>query len=325
MRGAIVVSQLGGPEVLEWVEQDPGTLGPSEVLVRHTAVGLNFIDVYHRTGLYPVELPFTPGAEGAGVIEAVGDAVDDLRVGARVAYTSNGPIGSYCEARVLPRSRVVELPDEIDDETAAAIMVKGCTVEYLVRRTYAVQPGDDVLLTAAAGGVGLIACQWLHALGANVIGTVGSPEKGELARANGCDHVILYREESIAERVAEITEGRGCQVAYDSVGASTFEASLSSLARRGMLVTFGNASGPVEPISPLVLAKHRSLFLTRPRLGDYYATPEDTREGITALFDMVVAGKVRPHIGARVPLRNVADAHRALEARETVGSTVLIV
>jgi NADPH2:quinone reductase len=324
MSGAIVVSQLGGPEVLEWVDQDPGTPGPGEVRIRHTAIGLNFIDVYHRTGLYPAELPFTPGAEGAGIVEAVGDDVDDLQIGARVAYTSNGPIGSYCEVRVMPRSRLVELPDDISDETAAAMMLKGCTVEYLVRRTYAVQAGDNVLLTAAAGGVGLIACQWLSALGANVIGTVGSPEKGELAKANGCNHVILYREENISERVAEITDGEGCQVAYDSVGASTFEASLHSLSRRGMLVTFGNASGPVEPISPLVLAKHRSLFLTRPRLGDYYAAPEETADGIQALFDMVRHGKVRPHIGVRYSLHEVAAAHRALEARETVGSTVLV-
>ncbi len=325
MSGGVVVSQVGGPEVLAWAEGDPGEPGPDEIRIRHTAVGLNFIDVYHRTGLYPQPLPFTPGAEGAGVVEAVGARVEDLAVGARVAYTSNGPVGSYCEVRVLPRARVVELPDEISDETAAAMMVKGCTVEYLVRRTYPVQPGDHVLLTAAAGGVGLIACQWLRALGATVIGTVGSPEKGELARAHGCDHVILYRDESISERVAEITDGKGCQVAYDSVGASTFEASLQSLSRRGMLVTFGNASGPVDPVSPLLLAKHRSLFLTRPRLADYYATVDETRDGIRALFDMVRTGRVQPHIGARYPIRDVAAAHRALEARETVGSTILVV
>ena len=324
MRGAIVVRETGGPEVLEWTERDPGTPGPDQVLVRHTAVGLNFIDVYHRTGLYPAELPFTPGAEGAGVVEAVGEGVDDLAVGDRVAYTSNGPIGSYCEARVLPRWRLVKLPDAISDETAAAIMVKGCTVEYLVRRTYAVRPGDDVLLTAAAGGVGLIACQWLRALGANVIGTVGTPEKGELARENGCDHVILYRDEDIAERVAEITDGRGCAVAFDSVGKSTFEASLRSLRPRGTLVTFGNASGPVDPISPLVLSRNGSLFLTRPTLGHYYATPEETADGIGAVFDMIVSGQIRPHVGARYPLKDVAYAHRALEARETVGSTVLV-
>jgi NADPH2:quinone reductase len=323
MRGAIVVTEVGGPEVLRWVDRDPGEPGPGEALVRHTAVGLNFIDVYHRTGLYAVDLPFTPGVEGTGVVEAVGDGIDDLSVGDRVAYTSNGPIGSYCEARVLPRTRLVALPDSISDETAAAIMVKGCTVEYLVRRTYPVQAGDNVLLTAAAGGVGLLACQWLRAIGATVIGTVGSEEKGELARENGCDHVILYREENIPDRVAELTDGAGCAVAYDSVGADTFEASIASLAPRGMMVTFGNASGPVAPMSPLLLAKHGSLFLTRPRVGDYYGSPEDTQEGIGALFDMVTSGKLQPHIGARYAMRDVAEAHRDLEARKTVGSTLL--
>jgi NADPH2:quinone reductase len=325
MSRAIVVTEVGGPEVLQWTDRDPGEPGSGEVLVRHTAVGLNFIDVYHRTGLYPVELPFTPGAEAAGVVERVGGGVDDLSPGDRVAYTSNGPIGSYSEVRVMPRWRLLQLPDGVSNEVAAAIMVKGCTVEYLVRRTYAVQAGDFVLLTAAAGGVGLIACQWLRALGARVIGTVGTAEKGELARENGCDHVILYREEDIAQRVAEITEGAGCAVAYDSVGKSTFEASLHSLRPRGMLITFGNASGPVEPISPLLLARSGSLFLTRPTLGHYYATPEETAEGTAALFEMVVSGKVTPHIGARYPLADVSEAHRALEARETVGSTVLMV
>jgi NADPH2:quinone reductase len=325
MSRAIVVTEVGGPEVLQWTDRDPGEPGSGEVLVRHTAVGLNFIDVYHRTGLYPVELPFTPGAEAAGVVERVGGGVDDLSPGDRVAYTSNGPIGSYSEVRVMPRWRLLQLPDGVSNEVAAAIMVKGCTVEYLVRRTYAVQAGDFVLLTAAAGGVGLIACQWLRALGARVIGTVGTAEKGELARENGCDHVILYREEDVAQRVAEITEGAGCAVAYDSVGKSTFEASLHSLRPRGMLITFGNASGPVEPISPLLLARSGSLFLTRPTLGHYYATPEETAEGTAALFEMVVSGKVTPHIGARYPLADVSEAHRALEARETVGSTVLMV
>lgn len=325
MRHAIVVRETGGPEVLRWTEHDPGEPGEGEALVRHTAVGLNFIDVYHRTGLYPQKLPFTPGSEGAGVVEAVGAGVSDLAPGDRVAYTSNGPIGSYAEARVLPRWRLVKLPDAISDEVAAAIMVKGCTVEYLVRRTYAVQAGDDVLLTAAAGGVGLLASQWLRALGANVIGTVGSEEKAELARENGCDHVILYREEDIAERVREITDGRMCAVAFDSVGKSTFQASLHSLRRRGMLVTFGNASGPVDPISPLELSRNGSLFMTRPTLGHYYATAEETSEGIGALFEMIVSGAIEPHIGARYPLADVAEAHRALEARETVGSTVLVV
>lgn len=324
MHGAIIVSEVGGPEALVWTQQDPGRPGDGEVLVRHTAVGLNYIDVYHRTGLYPVQAPFTPGVEGVGVVAEVGAGVGDLAEGDRVAYTSNGPIGSYREARVLPRARLHRIPDDIDDETAAAVMVKGCTVEYLVRRTYPVQAGDNVLLTAAAGGVGLLACQWLSALGANVIGTVGTEAKGELARANGCDHVILYREEDIPSRVREITGSAMCAVAFDSVGASTFEPSVQSLAPRGMMVTFGNASGPVEPMTPLLLAKHGSLFLTRPRLGDYYRTPEETADGVTAVFDMISSGALRPHIGSRVPMSEAADAHRALEARETVGSTILV-
>lgn len=324
MNGAIVVSTHGGPDALVWTDRDPGQPGPGEVLVRHTAVGLNYIDVYHRTGLYPNEPPFTPGVEGVGVVAALGLGVDDLQEGDRVAYTSNGPIGSYCEARVMPRSRLYPVPDDITDDMAAAVMVKGCTVEYLVRRTYPVQAGDVVLLTAAAGGVGLIACQWLRALGATVIGTVGTPEKGELAKAHGCDHVILYRDESIPDRVREITDGAMCAVAYDSVGASTFDASLNSLARRGMLVTFGNASGPVEPMSPLLLAKHGSLMLTRPRLGDYYATDEETADGIGAVFSMLSSGAITPHVGGHYAMKDAAAAHRALEARETVGSTILV-
>lgn len=324
MDGAIIVRRHGGPEVLEWTNDDPGTPGPGEVLVRHTAVGLNFIDVYHRTGLYMLDLPFVPGSEGAGVVQAMGEGVEGMKVGDRVAYTSNGPEGAYREARVLPASRLVRLPDEIDDETAAAIMVKGCTVEYLVRRTRAVQAGDVVLLHAAAGGVGLLATQWLAALGATVIGTVGSEEKAALAREHGCAHTILYRDESVPGRVREITDGRGADIVYDSVGKDTWEGSLDSLKPRGLMVSFGNASGAVPPFSPLLLAKKGSLFVTRPTLRDYYATPEDTAEGCAALFDMVVAGKVTPHIGARYPLREAADAHRALEARKTVGSTVLI-
>ncbi len=323
MDGAIVVSRLGGPEVLEWSRKDPGEPGPGEVLVRHTAVGLNFIDVYHRTGLYPMELPFTPGVEGAGVVEKVGEGVDDLGPGDHVAYTGNGPVGSYCEARVLPRQRLFKLPDTIPDDVAAAIMLKGCTVEYLVRRTYPVKSGDWVLLHAAAGGVGLLACQWLNALGAKVIGTVGSEEKAELIKENGCHHAILYREEDVPARVREITDGRGVDVVYDSVGQATFMGSLDSLRPRGMMVTFGNASGPVEPISPLLLVQKGSLFLTRPTIAHYYATPEDAAEGVAALFDVVGSGRVKLHIGARYPLKDAAEAHRALEARETVGSTVM--
>lgn len=325
MDGVIVVRETGGPEVLEWSTLEPGEPGPGQVLVRHTAVGLNFIDVYHRTGLYPLDPPFTPGVEGVGVVEALGAGVDDLEPGDRVAYTSNGPVGSYREGRVVDRSRLVRLPDGIPDETAAAVMVKGATVEYLVRRTYPVQEGDYVLLTAAAGGVGLLACQWLRALGAVVIGTVGSEGKAALARENGCEYTILYRTEDIAERVREFTDGKGVAVAYDSVGKSTFEASLDSLAPRGMMVSFGNASGPVEPLPPLTLARKGSLFLTRPSVAHYYSTREETEEGLGALFDMILEGHLEPHIGARYPLRDVADAHRALENRETVGSTVLMV
>lgn len=325
MDGAIVVSRLGGPEVLEWTKKDPGEPGAGQVLVRHMAVGLNFIDVYHRTGLYPLELPFTPGVEAAGVVERVGPDVDDLEPGDRVAYLLNGPLGSYCESRVLPRDRLFELPDEIDAETGAAIMLKGCTVEYLVRRTFPVKSGDWTLVHAAAGGVGLLLCQWLKVLGANVIGTVGTDEKAELVKGNGCDHAILYRTEDVAARVKEITDGRGVDVAYDSVGKDTFEGSINSLRPRGMMVSFGNASGPVEPIAPLLLAQKGSLFLTRPTIAHYYRDREESAEGVTALFDVVASGRVRPYIGARFPLANAADAHRALEARETVGSTVLTV
>jgi len=325
MDGAIIVRRHGGPEVLEWSRQDPGHPGEGEVLVRHTAVGLNFIDVYHRTGLYMLDLPFIPGSEGAGVVEEVGPGVVGLAVGDRVAYTSNGPEGAYREGRVLPAARLVKLPDEISDEVAAAIMVKGCTVEYLVRRTWPLAKGDVVLLHAAAGGVGLLAAQWLAALGVKVIGTVGSEAKAELAKRNGCAHTIQYRKESVPERVRELTGGRGVDVVLDSVGRDTWDGSLDALRPRGIMVSFGNASGAVPPFSPLLLAKKGSLFLTRPTLRDYYATREDTVDGCAALFGMVASGQVKPHIGARYPLREAADAHIALEARETVGSTVLIV
>jgi len=325
MDGAIVVSRLGGPEVLEWGKKAPGEPGPGQVLVRHTAVGLNFIDVYHRTGLYPMQLPFTPGGEAAGVVEKVGPGVSDLTGGDRVAYMQANPPGSYCEARVLAADTLFKIPDNVDDPTAAAIMLKGGTVEYLVRRTYAVKKGDWVLAHAAAGGVGLLLCQWLKALGANVIGTVGSEEKAELVKANGCDYAVLYREEDVAKRVREITGGEGVVVVYDSVGKDTFQGSLDSLRPRGMMVSFGNASGPVDPVAPLVLMQKGSLFLTRPTIGHYYRNREESAEGIAALFDVVSSGKVRPHIGARYPLASAADAHRALEARETVGSTVLTI
>ena len=325
MSGAIVVSRTGGPEVLEWTERDVGSPGPGEVLVRHTAVGLNFIDVYHREGLYPLELPFTPGSEGAGVVEAVGEGVEGIQVGMRVAYTGNGPPGAYAEQRILPAARLFVLPEEIPSEVAAAVMLKGCTVEYLVRRTYPVKAGDTVLLHAAAGGVGLLACQWLAALDAVVIGTVGSPEKAELARANGCSHVIEYRHEDVPTRVREITEGRGVDVVYDSVGRDTFQGSIASLRPRGMLVSFGNASGPVEPFSPLVLSRSGSLFLTRPTLAHYYADRAEAEAGVSELFACIRSGDLKPIIGQRLPLRDVAEAHRQLESRATTGSTILTV
>jgi NADPH2:quinone reductase len=323
MDGAIVISRHGGPEVLEWTTKSPGKPGAGEVLVRHTAIGLNYIDVYHRIGLYPVTLPFSPGVEAAGVVAEVGSGVTDLKAGDRVAYQMNGPLGSYTEARVLPSARLFKLPKEIGDETAAAIMLKGCTVEYLVRRTYPVKSGEAVLVHAAAGGVGLLLSQWLKAIGAHVIGTVGSEDKAALARKNGCEHTILYRTEDVAKRVKEITNGRGVDVVYDSVGQATFMGSLDSLRSRGMMVSFGNASGPVEPIAPLLLLQKGSLFLTRPTIGHYYASREESSEGTAALFRMVSTGQVRPHVGARYPLREAARAHIDLEARRTVGSTVL--
>jgi NADPH2:quinone reductase len=325
MDGAIVVSRHGGPEVLEWGKKAPGKPGAGEVLVRHTAVGLNYIDVYHRVGLYPMTLPFSPGVEAAGEVEQVGDGVTDLKAGDRVAYTGTAVVGSYVESRVLPARLLFKIPQGIDDATAAAIMLKGGTVEYLVRRTYPVKAGDWVLLHAAAGGVGLLASQWLGAIGAKVIGTAGSEEKAELARKNGCDHTILYRSEDVPKRVKEITGGRGVDVVYDSVGKETFMGSLDSLRPRGMMVSFGNASGPVEPIAPLLLVQKGSLFLTRPTIGHYYADRAEAVEGVKALFDMVTSGKVKPHIGATYPLKEARRAHVDLEARNSVGSSVLTI
>jgi NADPH2:quinone reductase len=325
MDGAIVISKHGGPEVLEWGKKAPGKPGAGEVLVRHTAIGLNYIDVYHRVGLYPMTLPFSPGVEAAGVVEQVGDGVSELKVGDRVAYMGSTFVGSYVESRVVPTRLLFKIPKGIGDATAAAIMLKGGTVEYLVRRTYPVKAGDWVLLHAAAGGVGLLASQWLHAIGAKLIGTAGSEEKAALARKNGCDHVILYRSEDVAKRVKEITGGRGVDVVYDSVGEETFMGSLDSLRPRGMMVSFGNASGAVKPIPPLLLLQKGSLFLTRPTIGHYYATREEAADGVKALFDIVMSGKVKPHIGAKYPLKDVRRAHVDLEARKTVGSSVLTV
>ena len=324
MPHAIRIHRTGGPEVLRWEESAVGEPGRGEARVRQTAVGLNYIDVYHRTGLYPLPtLPHGIGMEAAGVIEAVGPDVDDLVPGQRVAYAA-APPGAYTEARLVAADRLVPLPDEIEDKTAAAVLLQGMTAEYLIRRTFRVEPGMTVLFHAAAGGVGLIACQWLAHLGATVLGTVGSEKKAELARAHGCTHTILYREEDVAERVRALTDGAGVPVVYDSVGRDTFEASLDCLARRGTLVGFGNASGKPDPFDPLVLSQKGSLYLTRPTLFDYTASREELLASAAAVFEVVTAGAVRVEVRQQWPLRDAEYAHRALEERLTTGSSVLL-
>ncbi|PWG62199.1 quinone oxidoreductase family protein [Spiribacter halobius] len=321
---AIRVHQHGGPEQMRWESVTVPAPGPGEALVRHTVIGVNYIDVYFRTGLYqPAGLPFTPGMEAAGVVEAVGEGVTELAVGERVAYASPPP-GSYAEQRVIAADRLVPLPDGIADEQAAGMMLKGMTAQYLLRRAYRVQPGDAVLIHAAAGGVGLIACQWARHLGAMVIGTVGSAEKAELARAHGCEHPIRYREEDFVERVRELTGGEGVAAVYDSVGRDTFERSLDCLRRRGTLVSFGQSSGPVPPLDVGLLAKKGSLFLTRPTLFHYTASREDLLATARELFEVVEQGAVRIEVNERFPLAEAAEAHRALEGRRTTGSTVLL-
>ena len=323
MTHAVRIHETGGPEVLRWDAIDVPDPGPGEALIRQNAAGLNFIDVYFRTGLYPApSFPATIGNEGAGVVEAVGDGVTEVAVGDRVAYCMN--LGSYTERRVIAASQLVRIPDAISDEQAAAVLLKGSTVQYLLRRTYAVQRGDTVLFHAAAGGCGLIACQWLKHLGATVIGTVGTREKAELARAHGCDHPIVYTKESFVDRVRELTGGAGVPVVYDSVGKDTFDDSLRCLRPRGLMVSFGNASGAVEPFRPAVLAAKGSLYLTRPTLATYTATREDLVATTSELFDVVGQGVVRIEINQTYPLRDAAQAHRDLEARRTTGSTVLL-
>ncbi|WP_323002610.1 quinone oxidoreductase [Denitromonas sp.] len=322
MNHAIRFHETGGPEVLRWEAVDVPPPAAGEVTLRQHAVGLNYIDTYHRSGLYPVPLPSGIGLEGAGEITAVGDGVSDLRVGDRVAY-AGGPIGAYAQNRNMPADRLVKLPDGISDEQGAAMMLQGLTAQYLLRRTYRVQPGDTVLIHAAAGGVGLIACQWAKALGATVIGTVGSDEKAALARAHGCDHTILYTREKFADRVREITGGKGVPVVYDSIGKDTFMDSLSCLQPRGMMVTYGNATGPVAPFDLSLLAKMGSLFVTRPTLFGYTAERADLLAMAAELFDVVGSGKVRIEIRQRYALADAAQAHRDLEARKTTGSTVL--
>lgn len=319
---AVQVSRFGGPEVLEVVDLPMPEAGPGEVLLRHTAIGLNFIDTYHRSGLYPQPLPFIPGSEGAGVVEAVGEDVTHLKAGDRVAYAW-GPVGAYAEYRTLAADRVVKLPEGMDDRTAAASLLKACTVEYLVGRTYAVQPGETVLWHAAAGGVGLLAVQWLKSIGATVIGTAGSKAKAELASKHGCDHVILYREEDVPARVLEITGGRKLPVVYDSVGKDTFAASLDCLAPRGLLVSFGNASGPVTGVDLSILSTKGSLYVTRPTLFHYYATPEEREIYCRQVFDRIMSGQVKVEIEQSFRLDQIAEAHQALAERKTTGCTVI--
>ena len=323
MTQAIRIHQTGGPEVLSWDSVELPAPGAGEATVRHAAVGLNFIDTYHRTGLYPLPLPSGIGLEGAGVVEAIGPGVTEVQVGDRVAY-AGGPIGAYAEARNIPAHRLLKLPDAISFDTAAAMMLQGLTAAYLLRKTYRVQPGDAVLIHAAAGGVGLIACQWAKALGATVIGTVGSAAKGELAKAHGCDHVINYSTENFVARVREITGGEGVPVVYDGVGKDTFMGSLDSLRPLGMLVTYGNASGPVPPLDLLLLSQKGSLFVTRPTIVSYTAKRTDLEALGAELFDVVATGKVKIEVHQRYALKDAAQAHSDLEARKTTGSTILI-
>lgn len=323
MTHAIQVHQTGGPEVLQWEQVEVGDPGAGQVRLRQEAAGLNFIDVYHRTGLYPQALPFTPGVEGAGVVEAVGEGVANVQAGDRVAYA--GPIGGYAEKLLIDADRLVKLPEDISSEQAAAMMLQGMTAWMLLRQVHRVAPGETILIHAAAGGVGLIVCQWAKALGATVIGTVGSDEKAELARAHGCDHPIIYTRQDFVAEVERITGGAKLPVAYDSVGRETFLKSIDCLAPRGMMVSFGNASGPPDPIAPGLLAQKGSLFLTRPTLFHYIATREELELAATELFDVVASGKVKVEIKQRFALKDAAEAHRALEARRTTGSTILTV
>ena len=323
MAHAIRIHETGGPDVLKWDEVSIGDPGPGEIRIRQTAVGLNYIDTYHRSGLYPVAaMPAVIGMEAAGVVEAVGNGVHALSPGDRVAYGSC--LGGYAEARLMPAEKALKLPDTIDDRTAAAMMLQGMTVEYLIRRTFRVESGQTVLLHAAAGGVGLIACQWLNHLGVTVIGTVGSAAKAELARAHGCHHVINYRDEDFISRTKELTDGKGVPVVYDGVGKDTFDGSLDCLQPRGLMVSFGNASGPVSEFNLGVLAAKGSLFVTRPTLMTYTASRAELEECANALFDVVGCGAVKIEVAQTYPLRDTAQAHRDLEGRKTTGSTVLL-
>ena len=320
---AITIARTGGPEVLELSEMAVPEPRPGEVLVRHEAVGLNFIDTYHRSGLYPVSLPSGLGNEAAGRVEAVGEGVTGFAAGERVGYFT-GPLGAYCSHRAVSAERLVRLPEGVGAEAAAAAMLKGATAEYLIERCARVEAGQTVLVHAAAGGVGSILLPWLKAIGATVIAHSGSPEKGEIAKALGADHSLSCAMDALAGEVRRLTSGRGAEAVLDGVGAASWAASLASVARRGLLVSYGNASGPVPPFSALDLTRAGSIFVTRPTLADYAATPEEMRACAARLFEMIGSGAVPVRVGARFPLRDAAEAHRAIESRRTTGSTVLV-
>ena len=319
---AIRIHQFGGPEVMTWEEIDVGEPGEGQVRLKHSAIGLNYIDTYHRSGLYKISLPCVIGTEGAGEVTAGGPGVTDIKVGDRVAYAS--PMGAYTEERLIPADRVVKIPDGIDDQTAAAMMLQGMTVRYLLKETFKVGPQTTMLLHAAAGGIGLIACQWAKHLGATIIGTAGSPEKCQLALDHGATHVINYRTEDFVARTKELTGGKGVDVAYDSVGKDTYPGSLDCLKPRGLWVSFGNASGPVPPFDILTLSGKGSLYATRPTLATYTATREDLVATANDLFDVVKRGIVKINVNQTYPLKDAAQAHRDLQSRKTTGSTVLL-
>jgi NADPH:quinone reductase len=323
MPHAIRIHAPGGPDVMKWEDVTVGDPGPGEARVRHTAVGVNYIDTYHRSGLYKLALPSGIGSEGAGVVEAVGSGVTWVKPGDRVAYCG-GAVGSYSEARVMPAERLVKIPDGISDQVAATLMLKGFTVQYLFRQTYKLKEGDTILFQAAAGGVGLIACQWARALGVKMIGTVGSDEKAALAKANGCAETIVYTRENFVERTKALTGGKGVPVVYDGVGKDTFPGSLDCLSPRGMFVSYGNASGPVPPFDILMLSAKGSLYVTRPTVVTYTATRASIEAMAKDVFDLVLAGKIKSEPRQTFPLRDAAAAHRALESRATTGATVLI-
>jgi len=323
MTHAIRVHQVGGPEVLQWEKVEVGEPGTGQVKLRQEAAGLNFIDVYHRTGVYPQPLPFTPGTEGAGVVEAVGDAVEHVKRGDRVAYA--GPIGGYAEVRLIGADRLVKLPDSISSEQAAAMMLQGMTAQMLLRSVFPVAKGDTILIHAAAGGVGLIMCQWASALGATVIGTVGTEEKAELASEHGCHHPIVHSKQDFVAEVQRITHGEKLPVVYDSIGRDTFMRSMDCLKPRGLMVSFGQSSGTVEAFSPNVLAQKGSLYLTRPTMFTYTATREQLEQSAGELFEVVGKDTVKIEVQQRFPLKDAAEAHRDLQARRTTGSTILMI